>query len=81
VLDDDGKGIGASTFVVAGYLSAAESEFEDDAGHPAELWRVQYTDGPLQGDEADLEEHEIKESQPEGGHKRKAATRKRKRRR
>ena len=39
---------------VVGWLSAAESDFEDTRGNPAPLYRIKYLDGALAGDEEDL---------------------------
>ena len=35
------------------------SDFTDGDGRPAPLWRVRYLGGSLEGDEEDLEEHEL----------------------
>ena len=50
---------------VVGWLSAAESDFEDTRGNPAPLYRIKYLDGALQGDEEDLEEYEVRNSVPD----------------
>ena len=44
---------------VVGWLSAAESDFEDTRGNPAPLYRIKYLDGALAGDEEDLEEYDL----------------------
>ena len=48
---------------VVGWLPAAVSDFVDDDGFPAALFRVRYLDGDLAGDSEDLEEHELLECQ------------------
>ena len=50
---------------VVGWLSAAESDFEDTRGNPAPLYRIKYLDGALAGDEEDLEEYEVRNSVPD----------------
>ena len=45
--------------VVVGWLSAAESDFFDECGAPAALYRVAYDGGELADDAEDLEEHEV----------------------
>ena len=47
---------------VVGWLSAAESDFLDDNNQPAALFHVEYTTGTLEGDEEDLELHEVEAS-------------------
>ena len=47
---------------VIGWLSAAESDFVDGEGRPAELFKVKYTTGELAGDHEDLELHEVEAS-------------------
>ena len=47
---------------VTGWLSAAESDFLDDNNQPAALFHVEYTTGTLEGDEEDLELHEVEAS-------------------
>jgi len=49
------------TAVVTGWLDAHESDFNDDNGKPAALWRVEFKDAPLKGDTADLELAELNE--------------------
>lgn len=45
---------------VVAWLDANESDFVDDAGNDAALWRVKYDDdGPLGGDDEDLELDEL----------------------
>ena len=44
---------------VVGWLSAAESDFLDDKGQSAALFLVKYTAGALEGDQEDLELHEV----------------------
>jgi hypothetical protein len=46
---------------VVGWLDAHESDFTDDAGAPAALFRVRYASGELAGDHEDLELHELLE--------------------
>uniref|UniRef100_A0A7S3K5W3 Uncharacterized protein n=1 Tax=Aureoumbra lagunensis TaxID=44058 RepID=A0A7S3K5W3_9STRA len=50
--------------VVIGWLPASESEFVDDNGKPAALYRIKYTAGwkELRNDVEDLELHELRES-------------------
>ena len=50
---------------VIGWLSAAESDFEDSKGEPAPLYRIRYLDGALQGDEEELEGYEVRNSVPD----------------
>ena len=59
VIRSDSKG------TVVGWLSAAESDFEDTRGNPAPLYRIKYLDGALAGDEEDLEEYEVRNSVPD----------------
>ena len=47
---------------VVSWLSAAESDFLDDNNQPAALFHVEYTTGALEGDEEDLELHEVEAS-------------------
>ena len=49
---DDGTRVfeGFSCGTVVGWLDAHESDFMDDGGSPAALYRVAYEDGQLQGD-------------------------------
>jgi len=42
----------------------AESNFFDDCGRPAALYKIRYTGGELMGDHEDLEAHEIEQSKP-----------------
>ncbi|KAH8051782.1 acetylcholine-gated cation-selective channel [Aureococcus anophagefferens] len=49
--------------VVVGWLPADRSDFLDDDGFPAALYRVRYEDAELAGDVEDLEEHELEECQ------------------
>ena len=51
--------------MVVGWLSAKESDFVDGDGKAAPLFRVRYEAGDLAGDEEDLEEHEVLESESE----------------
>lgn len=45
---------------VVAWLDASESDFVDDSGSPASLWRVKYdASGPLGDEEEDLELHEV----------------------
>ena len=44
---------------VTGWLSAAESNFLDNKGQSAALFLVEYTAGALEGDQEDLELHEV----------------------
>ena len=44
---------------VTGWLSAAESDFLDNKGQSAALFLVEYTAGALEGDQEDLELHEV----------------------
>ncbi|KAH8059496.1 hypothetical protein JL721_9229 [Aureococcus anophagefferens] len=44
---------------VVGYLSAAESDYVDDKGAAAALWRVTYVSGELLGDIDDLDERDL----------------------
>ena len=46
------------------WLPASESDFFDDAGRPAALYKIRYTGGELVGDHEDLEAHEIEQSKP-----------------
>ena len=55
---EDGD-VATSAALVVGWLSADESDFVDDDGVAAPLFRVRYEDGELEGDEEDLEEHEV----------------------
>ncbi|KAJ1462379.1 hypothetical protein M885DRAFT_505182 [Pelagophyceae sp. CCMP2097] len=57
-------GVGLSVGRVVGYLAADESEFFDDLGAAAALWRILYEFGDLAGDVEDLEEAELLESAP-----------------
>jgi len=52
----------ASTAKVVGWLDAHESDFNDDEGKPAALFHIKYTGGVLNGDEEDLEQHEVEAS-------------------
>ena len=47
---------------VEAYLPASTSDFYDDDGKPAALWRIRYTTGPIKGDSEDLELHEVEEA-------------------
>ena len=60
----DGE-LASSIAVVVGWLSAKESDFVDGDGKAAPLFRVRYEAGDLAGDEEDLEEHEVLESESE----------------
>jgi hypothetical protein len=46
------------------WLPAAESNFFDDCGRSAALYKIRYTGGELMGDHEDLEAHEIEQSKP-----------------
>ena len=43
-------------------MPASTSDFYDDDGKPAALWRIRYTTGPIKGDSEDLELHEVVEA-------------------
>ena len=43
-------------------MPASTSNFYDDDGKPAALWRVRFTSGPIKGDSEDLELHEVEEA-------------------
>ncbi|CAH0380417.1 unnamed protein product [Pelagomonas calceolata] len=47
---------------VEAYLPASTSNFYDDDGKPAALWRVRFTSSPIKGDSEDLELHEVEEA-------------------
>ena len=49
---------------VIGWLPKEESDFLDDEGKPAALYRIRYVSGDLAGDIEDLEEHEVRASVP-----------------
>ena len=58
-VDDDGSLVNA---IVVSWLPASESDFVDDDGKPAALYKIRYLDGELAGDHEDLEAHEVEES-------------------
>ena len=58
-MDDDGSLVNA---IVVSWLPASESDFVDDDGKPAALYKIRYLDGELAGDHEDLEAHEVEES-------------------
>lgn len=67
--DDDGESTAAEAqtqarATVVGWLPKEESDFLDDRGRPAALYRIRYVDGNLAGDVEDLEEHEVRASVP-----------------
>ena len=64
VLNEASKVASFSVGKVVGYLSAAESDYVDDAGAAAALWHVAYVSGELVDDSEDLEEWELLESAP-----------------
>ena len=64
VLGDESQVASFSVGKVVGYLSAAESDYVDDAGAAAALWCVAYVSGQHAGDIADLEEWELLECAP-----------------
>ncbi|KAJ8609704.1 hypothetical protein CTAYLR_008443 [Chrysophaeum taylorii] len=56
VLGDDGAPSGVADGTVVAWLDARESDFRDDDGRPAALWRVKYDpESALCGDDEDLE--------------------------
>jgi hypothetical protein len=55
-MDEDGSIVNAT---VVSWLPADESDFFDDAGEPAALYKIRYLDGALAGDHEDLEAHEV----------------------
>ena len=65
VIGDEGEIKEQAHAKVVGWLSAAESDFEDTRGNPAPLYRIKYLDGALAGDEQDLEEYEVRNSVPD----------------
>ena len=65
VMGDEGEIKEQAHAKVVGWLSAAESDFEDTRGNPAPLYRIKYLDGALAGDEQDLEEYEVRNSVPD----------------
>jgi len=60
-VDEDGSLVNAT---VISWLPASESDFLDDDGKPAALYKIRYLDGALAGDHEDLEAHEVEESIP-----------------
>ena len=58
-VDEDGSLVNAT---VISWLPASESDFLDDDGKPAALYKIRYLDGALAGDHEDLEAHEVEES-------------------
>ena len=62
--DDKGLVISHVPAKCVAWLPASESDFFDDAGRPAALYKIRYTGGELVGDHEDLEAHEIEQSKP-----------------
>ena len=81
IFDDAGALVGFSHGTVRGWLDAHESDFSDERGAPAALYRVVFEDGPLEGDEEDLEMHELLQSLEDDPAAAPAAPAKRKRKR
>ena len=52
---------------VIGWLPKEESDYLDNGGKPAALYRIRYVEGELRGDEEDLEEDDIRGSVPTAG--------------
>ena len=81
IFDDAGALVGFAHGTVRGWLDAHESDFSDEHGAPAALYRVVFEDGPLEGDEEDLEMHELLQSLEDNPAAAPAAPAKRKRKR
>ena len=62
VLNEQGTIDGVTHLTVFGWLPADESEFLDDAGKPAPLYRAVHFSEELKGDVEDLEEYELAEA-------------------
>ena len=62
VLNEQGTVDGVTHLTVFGWLPADESEFLDDAGKPAPLYRAVHFSEELKGDVEDLEEYELAEA-------------------
>ena len=71
--DDKGLVISHVPAKCVAWLPASESDFFDDAGRPAALYKIRYTGGELIGDHEDLEAHEIEQSKPMSAKELKAA--------
>ena len=71
--DDKGLVISHVPAKCVAWLPASESDFFDDAGRPAALYKIRYTGGELVGDHEDLEAHEIEQSKPMSAKELKAA--------
>ena len=56
---DDGQGANAR---IRGWLDAAQSDYVDRSGRAVPLWRAVFQEGPFDGEDQDLELHELEKS-------------------
>ena len=62
ILSETGRPLSCSDGVIRGWLDAAQSDYVDRSGRAVPLWRAVFQEGPFDGEDQDLELHEIKAS-------------------